>query len=498
MKQWLITGLVVTWVAAGSAQTGAEQYGQQIKPERIREHLTILASTEFQGRETAMEGQRKAAAYIEQQFKEFGLQPYAGNKYQQPFQVLASSLGGEMKFSDKTYGFLDNFYYYMAFVDTVINPELVFVAKGTRTELEAGRLNGRAALICDSDFGKYKGGASDWKMRARNAEKAGASAVFVITPEFEEKKQILDYYLSFSSMRLPGGEEQDYEKKKAPKIPYIFISEEIGRALLVNAGIEPTKLHKVLVGTSLGKPITLNIQGADKRLESTNVIGVIPGTDLKNEYLIITAHYDHLGTRGDLTFHGADDDGSGTSALLTMAEVFAKAAREGNGPRRTLVFMAVSGEEKGLLGSEFYVNNPVFPLEQTVSNLNVDMIGRIDPEHKPDTNYVYLIGSDRLSTDLHDISEQANNTYTKLTLDYTYNDPADPNQFYYRSDHYNFASHGIPVIFYFSGVHEDYHQPTDTFDKIMYGKTAVITRLIFYTAWDLLNRDLRPVVNVKD
>jgi Zn-dependent M28 family amino/carboxypeptidase len=158
--------------------------------------------------------------------------------------------------------------------------------------------------------------------------------------------------------------------------------------------------------------------------------------------------------------------------------------------------MTVSGEEKGLLGSEWYADHPVFPLENTVANLNIDMIGRTDEAHEDNPNYIYLIGSDRLSTELHRISEEANTTYSGLELDYTYNDPNDPNRFYYRSDHYNFAKNGIPVIFYFSGVHEDYHQPTDTPDKIMYDKMVPIARLVFHTAWDLANREKRIVVDV--
>jgi Zn-dependent M28 family amino/carboxypeptidase len=157
--------------------------------------------------------------------------------------------------------------------------------------------------------------------------------------------------------------------------------------------------------------------------------------------------------------------------------------------------MNVVGEEKGLLGSEWYSDNPIYPLENTIANLNIDMIGRVDEAHEGTENYIYLIGADKLSTDLHNISEEANNLYTHLELDYTFNKPDDPNRFYYRSDHYNFAKHGIPVIFYFSGVHEDYHAPGDDFEKVLYGKTAKIGQLVFHTAWELLNRNDRIVVD---
>jgi Zn-dependent M28 family amino/carboxypeptidase len=155
----------------------------------------------------------------------------------------------------------------------------------------------------------------------------------------------------------------------------------------------------------------------------------------------------------------------------------------------------VSGEEKGLLGSQYYVENPIFPLENTVADLNIDMIGRVDEQHEGNENYVYLIGADRISQDLHDIGERINKSYCGLELDYTFNAEDDPNRFYYRSDHYNFAKNGVPSVFYFSGVHEDYHQPGDTVDKIMFEKLERITKLIFHTAWDLANREERPVIN---
>ena len=157
--------------------------------------------------------------------------------------------------------------------------------------------------------------------------------------------------------------------------------------------------------------------------------------------------------------------------------------------------MTVSGEEEGLLGSEYYSENPVLPLKNTVADLNIDMVGRIDQAHASDSNYVYLIGADKLSTELDSISEQANATYTHLDLDYTYNNDSDPNRFYYRSDHYNFAKHGVPIIFYFNGTHADYHRPTDTIEKIDFPMMQKRAQLVFYTAWELANRDRRPKID---
>ena len=223
-------------------------------------------------------------------------------------------------------------------------------------------------------------------------------------------------------------------------------------------------------------------------IRGENVLGFIEGSDLKEELIIITAHYDHLGKHDSLIFNGADDDASGVAGAMEIAEAFMLAKKDGKGPRRSILIMPVSGEEKGLLGSKYYTDNPVYPLNNTIANLNIDMIGRLDDWHSTG-NYVYLIGSDRLSYDLHNINEEVNNKYTKLDLDYKYNDEEDPNRYYYRSDHYNFAKNNIPVIFYFNGVHEDYHRPSDTIEKLDFSKIKTISKLVFLTAWELANRE---------
>ena len=223
-------------------------------------------------------------------------------------------------------------------------------------------------------------------------------------------------------------------------------------------------------------------------IRGENVLGFIEGSDLKEELIIITAHYDHLGKHDSLIFNGADDDASGVAGAMEIAEAFMLAKKDGKGPRRSILIMPVSGEEKGLLGSKYYTDNPVYPLNNTIANLNIDMIGRLDDWHSTG-NYVYLIGSDRLSYDLHNINEEVNTKYTKLELDYKYNDEEDPNRYYYRSDHYNFAKNNIPVIFYFNGVHEDYHRPSDTIEKLDFSKIKTISKLVFLTAWELANRE---------
>ncbi|SDH30606.1 M28 family metallopeptidase [Winogradskyella thalassocola] len=224
---------------------------------------------------------------------------------------------------------------------------------------------------------------------------------------------------------------------------------------------------------------------------SQNVIAYIEGSEFPEEYVYITAHSDHEGIKDGEIYNGADDNGSGTAAVLEIAEAFNQATKDGYRPKRSLVFLHVTAEEVGLYGSKFYTENPIFPLEDAVATLNMDMIGRVDDRHKDNENYIYVIGSNRMSSELYYITEQANTAFTDLHLDYKYNEERDPNQYYYRSDHYNFALKDVPVIFFFNGEHADYTKPTDTADKINYPLLEKRTKLIFATAWYLANSKTR-------
>jgi Zn-dependent M28 family amino/carboxypeptidase len=229
--------------------------------------------------------------------------------------------------------------------------------------------------------------------------------------------------------------------------------------------------------------------------DSENIWAYIEGSEKPEEVIVLSAHYDHLGTKRGEVYNGADDDGSGTVALLAIAQAFEQAKKEGHGPKRSLLFLHVTGEEHGLLGSSYYSQNPLFPLANTITDINIDMIGRRDEFHKNSNNYVYLIGSDHLSTDLYNICEEANKKYIHLFLDYKFNKKSDPNRYYYRSDHYNFAKNGIPSVFLFNGVHADYHKATDEIDKIEFDALTKRTQLAFVIAWELANRENRPLVD---
>ncbi len=239
----------------------------------------------------------------------------------------------------------------------------------------------------------------------------------------------------------------------------------------------------------------LNKNGRNKLEDSENIWAFIEGSEKPNEILVISAHYDHIGIENGKIFNGADDDGSGTVALLEIANAFQKAKNEGHGPKRSILFLHVTGEEHGLYGSRFYTENPLFPLEQTIADVNIDMIGRRDEFHKDSNDYVYLIGSDYLSSDLYKTCEYANKKYVNIKLDYKFNDKSDPNRYYYRSDHYNFAKHDIPSVFLFIGLHADYHGEFDEVDKIEFDALARRTQLAFGIAWELANKKDRPKVD---
>lgn len=231
--------------------------------------------------------------------------------------------------------------------------------------------------------------------------------------------------------------------------------------------------------------------------DSENILAFIEGSEKPNEIIVVSAHYDHVGMKKGEVYNGADDDGSGTVAVMEIAEAFQEAKRKGYGPKRSILFLHVTGEEHGLFGSEYYSDHPVFPLANTVADLNIDMIGRDDPENRG-KQYVYVIGSEMLSSELKKINEVANDKSVKLELNYKYDDPKDPQRLYYRSDHYNFAKHNIPVAFFFDGIHEDYHKPTDTPDRIDYELLTKRAKLVFTTAWELANRPERIIVDGKN
>ncbi len=298
-------------------------------------------------------------------------------------------------------------------------------------------------------------------------------------------KELSDHLYIYASDEFEGRNTGEPGQKKAVEyLKSFYVNKEI------KSPINENDYFQEVPASFMNKLIR-----SGKLKDSENVLAYIEGSKKSDEIIVISAHLDHVGVEKGVIYNGADDDGSGTVAILEIAEAFQRAQMEGNGPKRSILFLHVTGEEKGLLGSRYYTENPIFPLANTIANLNIDMIGRIDERHQENPNYIYLIGSDKLSSELHVISEETNKKYIQMDLDYKYNDDNDPNRFYYRSDHYNFAKVNIPIIFYFNGTHEDYHRPTDTPDKINYELLESRTRLIFHTAWELANREDRIIAD---
>ena len=301
-------------------------------------------------------------------------------------------------------------------------------------------------------------------------------------------EELSDLIYEFSSDKYEGRNTGEPGQKLAVE----FIRNFYKSNNIIKADNTEDYFQKFLVdfdSREVTRPGNINEDNIDW-VKTENVAAIIEGSTYPNEYIVLTAHLDHVGIEDGEIFNGADDDGSGSMALLEIAEAFKLAELDGNRPKRSIVILHVSAEEKGLLGSKYYTDNPLYPLDETITNLNVDMIGRTDPTRNSNNDeYIYLIGTDRLSSMLHNTSEKVNNNTVKLELDYRFNAWDDPNRFYERSDHWHFAKNNIPVIFYFSGTHEDYHMPSDTADKIRYDLLTKRTKLIFHTAWEIANMD---------
>ena len=492
MKKIFLIGLI-SFSAVAVGQTNkeiADKVAKTILAGDMSKHLHVLASDEYQGRETGKEGQKMAKDYLIRYFKELQFAESPNGTYEQAFPLVEQlSNGISLKIGNKAFEMNKDFYVSPDIWPNVeIKNQLIFVGYGTEADYKGLDINGKTVVVFAENSDKFKG---DWNTadKVKLAKEKGAKAVLLHANKFEQTIEKYEHYFSKARTALEDNvNNSDF-------LPVLNIGNNALNSICKSNGVKLKKYRKKnKIKAQNTTQLELIIDKETNELFGENVIAYIPGNEIPEELVIITAHYDHIGTEGDLVYNGADDDGSGTVALMELAQAFKTAADNGNGPKRSILFMPVSGEEKGLLGSEYYAKNPIFPLEETVANLNIDMIGRLDEAHADNPNFVYLIGSDKLSTDLHEISLEMNTNNTKLELDFTFNDENDPNRFYYRSDHYNFAKNGIPVIFYFCGVHEDYHKATDTVDKIDFNKMEKITKLVFYTAWELVNRDERIVI----
>ncbi|MEM9362608.1 MAG: M28 family peptidase [Bacteroidota bacterium] len=477
-------------------------YAQTITENELKDHLYVYASDEFEGRETGSEGQKKAVAYLKSHYQSLGI-PAAksdGDYFQKvPLQKSSVPIGN-ISINGKEFTIGESAVSFAAATGNY--SEILYLGYG----IEEGTYSDYSAIDVTDKIVLIKSGEPKNEDGTYTLSGSNRSSIWSNMSEAVGKK---------SKLALEKGAKGvlyfDSENYARYSQYYTFIEnstnhrmsllDENNTTLLVVLNLEAAKsLLPDIESDTIPKTVKTNLKFTIENtgiVDSENVIAFLKGTEKPDEYLVISSHLDHIGVTQDGQINnGADDDGSGSVALLEIAEAFKKAKDEGNGPKRSVIFLHVTGEEKGLLGSKYYTDyDPIFPLEQTVTNLNIDMIGRIDPNRIGDRNYIYLIGSNKLSTELHDLSEAVNEKYMQLELDYKYNDENDPNRFYYRSDHYNFAKNNIPIIFYFNGTHEDYHQPGDTPDKINYDLLESRTRLVFYTAWEVANREKRVAVD---
>jgi len=483
---------------------GPQIYAESITEAELKEHLYIYASDDFEGRDTGEPGQKKAVEYLKAEYVKLGI-PAAqsdGNYFQHVPLVINRLPKGSVNINGKDYENGDGLLTFSAASGSY--DHIIYVNNGVEeanySDYAGLDVEGKIVLMKAgepvNEDGTYTLSGTDkksvWSNMSESLGKrmelaAGKGAIGVM---YFDPSNYSRFKNRFNFMQGNDGGNMVLKDELESDFFSFFIDSMVANAILPNILSENTS-------KDLSTKMVLNIESDTKDVDSENVVAFIEGSEKPNEYVIVSAHLDHVGVNnaGEI-FNGADDDGSGTVGILEIAEAFKKAADEGNGPKRSVVFLHVTAEEKGLLGSKYYADyDPIFPLTQTVANLNIDMIGRIDPKREGDRNYIYLIGSDKLSTELHELSEEVNSKYMNIELDYTFNDENDPNRFYYRSDHYNFAKNNIPIIFYFNGTHADYHQPGDTPDKINYDLLENRARLVFLTAWEVANRDERVKVD---
>lgn len=492
-----------------ATQEDVVSYGSTITQEELKEHLYIYASDEFEGRDTGSPGQKKAIDYLKKQYEAMGISSLIdGNYFQNVPLSIVKTPEVSISVNGKSFNYFDDFISQTAAATgTLSASEVVYAGfgiddekysdytdldvKGKVVVIKTGEPTDNAGnniLSGDKKASKWSNGRQAISSKRDAAKKNGAKALFFMDSELFDRysKVFRDREEKGGSKSLSLPTKEDGEEE----IYFFLISEKMGTELVSN-------ISQSTQTATIATKFEMDFKSITESHPSENVVAMIKGSEKPDEYIIISAHLDHVGVnaKGEI-FNGADDDGSGTVSLLEVAEAFKAAVNNGHTPKRSVIFLHVTGEEKGLLGSRYYTDyEPLVPLANTVANLNIDMVGRIDPKREGDINYIYLIGSDKLSSDLHNVSEQVNKTFTNIELDYTYNDENDPNRFYYRSDHYNFAKNNIPIIFYFNGTHDDYHQASDTPDKINYDLLENRSRLVFHTAWELANRAERIVVD---
>ena len=486
----------------------SKQYGKSITKEELEELLYVFSSDEFGGRGTPSKGQDLATDFLKNNYKDLGIQPARKNTYEHKvFLQFDEKPNVSLSINKKEFKYYNDYIAYnngpdVSFSDT----EIIYVGYGidhkNYNSYDGLDVTDKVVLAIAGEpknrRGNYfiSGGKkkSEWSTRneisrkKEAAAKNGAKALILINNRLF-KRYSNEHMLSDTNK---GEKRMSLASDKINENTQVLLFSDKNKDYLLQKN---------------RKFMNFSFEKNYNEFSANNIAALIKGSEFPDEYIVITAHLDHVGIQNGIVYNGADDDGSGSVGILEIAEAFSLAIKDGFRPKRSILFLHVTAEENGLLGSEYYTDyDPIVPLSETMVCLNMDMIGRTESKRKETEpeDYIYIIGSEMLSDDLHNINKKANDEHVKINLDYRYNDPTSlvfesgryiENQYYYRSDHYNFAKYDIPSIFFFSGVHEDYHMPTDTADKILYDIYEKRIKLIFHTAWDLANADKRIELN---
>ncbi len=522
-----------TTTAPAAPSADARKAAERMTIQQLKDYLYFISSDAMEGRDTPSHGLDETAKFIADKLAKAKIKPAGddGTYFQritlrstQVDPAKTSARMGEQQFA------LGNDFILGSRTNGEASGKLVYVSHGwfiRSKNIDAYQgldVKDKIVIVSGNGTSPPKGVTvddlkaippGDWESPISYAQKNGARGLILIPQRYERAWRYGIRSLNrtaYGVERLEELEEKE-SNQSSDKLPAIIPSAEMINALFAgeeNGG--PEILQTTIAGNPIksfqlgrNKQFSFNVGVASSAATTQNVVGILEGSDpvLKNEYVALGAHYDHIGigqeVNGDKIYNGADDDGSGTTAVLSMAEAFAQGAR----PKRSILFVWHCGEEKGLWGSDYFTTFPTVPINHIVAQLNIDMIGRsrpvgdTNPKNKLLTggNEVYVVGSRVLSTELGDLNEKLNRSYLNLNYNFHYDEPNDPEAMWTRSDHFNYARKGVPIIFFFDGVHEDYHQPSDTADKIDYQKMLNITRTVFVLATEVANAPKRPVVD---
>jgi Zn-dependent M28 family amino/carboxypeptidase len=496
---------------------------------QLKSYLSFIASDEMEGRDTPSRGLDTTAQFLAMNLSRWGFKPAGDNGgYLQKIALsrdVIDQAATRVQLNSQTLALGEDYIPSVRPADLPAS-QLVFAGNGWLVKsknIDAYKgidAKGKIAIIVAPPNAYPRGITSadlkgkrgeDWMNAAEYAQKQGVAGV-VLIPDFQ---YLANWDRNRARITERGTTKVDkFQTPAGAQIPQLVISPRVANSLFQGEQQNAISIFESIYAGQLpdsfalsqDKQLSLTVKVKSEKMTTQNVVAVFEGSDalLKDEYVALGAHYDHVGVgapqNGDAIYNGADDDGSGTTALLAIAEALARASVR---PKRSVLFVWHAGEEKGLWGSRYFTDNPTIPLDKIVTQLNIDMIGRSKKEGDTNPlnrelsgpNEIYVIGSKMMSTELGELTETVNKQYLNLTYDYRFDNPADPNRFFFRSDHYNYARKGIPIVFFFDGVHEDYHKPGDSVDKIDFQKMEKVARTIYLTLWEVANRPIRPKVD---